>query len=86
MERSRRAWNDPREVVDGAKVAVLQDFAYARLDRIRRDTRRSARLSLIARKLDRAAESERLRRSLNRFLAEPVKPVDPEWFKRFLSE
>ena len=74
-----------RVAAGGAKVAVLQDFAYARLDRIR-DTRRSARLSLIARKLDRAAESERLRRSLNRFLAEPVKPVDPEWFKRFLSE
>ncbi len=47
--------------------------------------RRSRRLEIIARKLDRAAESDRRRRSLDRFLAEPRRPVDPEWLRAFLE-
>ncbi len=85
LERTRRAWRHPREVVDGPpNVAALQSFAHGRRARVRND-RRAARLSLIARKLDRAAESERRRRSLDRFLTGPVKPVDPAWLKEFLK-
>ncbi len=89
LERSRSSWTHPSEVVNGANVAALQSFAHGRRDRIREtiraDARRAARLDLIVRKLDRAVESERRRRAVEKFLGERRRPVDPEWLRAFLE-
>ncbi len=85
LERKRAfGWDHPRELIDGANVAALQGFAHERRVRVR-NTRREARLSLIARKLDQVAEADRRRRAVERFLGEPIKPVDPKWLREFLK-
>ncbi len=85
LERKRAfGWNHPRELIDGANVAALQGFAHQRRVRVR-NARREARLSLIARKLDQVAEADRRRRAVERFLGEPVQPVDPKWLREFLK-
>ncbi len=84
LERTRRSWRRPDQVIDAPNVPALLSFTHGRRARVQ-EFRRSRRLEIIARKLDRAAESDRRRRSLDRFLAEPRRPVDPEWLRAFLE-
>ncbi len=83
LERKRTSWRHPREVVDSPNVAALLAFAYGRCGRVP-DLRRRRRLEIMARKLERAAESDRRRRSVERFLGEPARPVDSRWLRQFL--
>ncbi len=85
LERTRRAWRHPRQVVEGSDVAALLGFTYGRRGRVQ-DLRRRRRLEIIGRKLARAVESDRRRQAVERFLTEPAQPVDPEWLRGFLGE
>ncbi len=85
LQRRRSfGWRHPGEVVDSPpNVAALLAFAYSRRVRVL-DLRRRRRLEIMARKLERAAESDRRRRSLERFLNEPARPVGKQWLREFL--
>ncbi len=84
LERTRRAWRHPHQVVEGSSVSALRGFTCGRHGRVQ-DLRRRQRLEIIGRKLARAAESDRRRRAVERFLTEPARPVDPEWLRDFLG-
>ncbi len=83
LERSGYGWRHPREVVEAPSVFALLAFAYARRARVQ-GLRRRRRLEVTARKLERAAESDRRRRSVEKFLGEPSRPVDARWLREFL--
>ncbi len=85
LERSGYGWSHPREVIEAPSVFALLAFAYARRARVQ-GLRRRRRLEVMARKLERAAESDRRRRSVERFLGEPARPVDSRWLREFLGE
>ncbi len=77
-------WRHPREVIPDSNVAALLAFTYGRRGRIQ-DLRRRQRLKLIGRKLERAAEKDRQRLELDRFMSEPPRrPIDAEWIRAFV--
>ncbi len=83
LERSRHGWRHPRDVVEDPNLAALHSFVHGRRERLAIKSHR--RLEIIGRKLERAAESDRRREAFERFLAEPVRPVDPRWLAEFLG-
>ncbi len=84
LERLRRVWRHPRQVIENPNVPALFAFALQRAARSP-GLRKSRRLQIIGRRLERAAESERRRRLVESFLAEPPAPVDREWLRSFLG-
>ncbi len=84
LERSRRAWRHPRQVVEAPHLATLYSFAQQRRDRVA-STSRSRRLGAICRKLKNAYDDDRQRQMLVDSLNEPATPVDPGRLREFLG-